>query len=87
MRFVVGRFSLRHVLRAVATSGSQENFTATALLVVIGVALLMESVGLPTGLGAFLTGVLLADSEYRHELDANRGLGVSFWGGLPREPQ
>ncbi|MFQ5994846.1 MAG: monovalent cation:proton antiporter-2 (CPA2) family protein [Acidiferrobacterales bacterium] len=68
---VGGRFSLRHVLRAVATSGSQEIFTATALLVVIGAALLMESVDLPMGLGAFLAGVLLADSEYRHELEAN----------------
>ena len=53
------------------TRGIQEIFTAAALLVVIGVSLLMVGVGLSMSLGAFLAGVLLADSEYRHELEAN----------------
>jgi glutathione-regulated potassium-efflux system ancillary protein KefC/glutathione-regulated potassium-efflux system protein KefB len=46
-------------------------FTAAALLVVIGAALLMEAIGLSMSLGAFLAGVLLADSEFRHELEAD----------------
>ena len=66
-----GRLLLRPVLRTIAESGIQEIFTAAALLVVIGVSLLMVGVGLPMSLGAFLAGVLLADSEYRHELEAN----------------
>ena len=45
-------------------------FTATALLVVLGTAWLMQLAGLSMGLGAFLAGVLLADSEFRHELEA-----------------
>ncbi|MFQ5544465.1 MAG: monovalent cation:proton antiporter-2 (CPA2) family protein [Acidiferrobacterales bacterium] len=66
-----GHFVLRHVFRFVARWGGQEIFTATALLVVIGAALLMDLVGLSMALGSFLAGVLLADSEYRHELEAN----------------
>lgn len=66
-----GRYLLRPVLKAVAESGIQEIFTAAALLVVLGVAVLMESVGLSMTLGAFLAGVLLADSEYRHEIEAS----------------
>ncbi|MBK8017255.1 MAG: cation:proton antiporter [Betaproteobacteria bacterium] len=65
-----GRYLLRPVLRAVAESGIQEIFTAAALLVVIGTALVMQSAGLSMTLGAFLAGVLLADSEYRHEIEA-----------------
>ncbi len=66
-----GRHLLRPVLKAVAGSGIQEVFTAAALLVVIGTALLMEATGLSMTLGAFLAGVLLADSEYRHEIEAS----------------
>jgi glutathione-regulated potassium-efflux system ancillary protein KefC/glutathione-regulated potassium-efflux system protein KefB len=66
-----GRYLLRPVLKAIADSGIQEIFTAASLLVVIGTSLLMASVGLSMSLGAFLAGVLLADSEYRHELEAN----------------
>ncbi len=66
-----GRYVLRPVLRFVASLHSQELFTATALLVVVGTALLMAQVGLSMALGAFLAGVLLADSEYRHELEAD----------------
>lgn len=68
---VGGRYLLRPVLRAVAESGIQEVFTAAALLVVLGTALLMSAVGLSMTLGAFLAGVLLADSEYRHEIEAS----------------
>ncbi len=67
----VGRYVLRYLLRIVARSGTHEVFTATALLTVIGVSYLMELVGLSMALGAFLAGVLLAESEYRHELEAN----------------
>ena len=62
---------LRPVLRVVANTRVQEAFTAAGLLVVLGTALLFQSVGLSMALGAFLAGVLLADSEYRHELEAD----------------
>ncbi|KAF0812065.1 Glutathione-regulated potassium-efflux system protein KefC [Andreprevotia sp. IGB-42] len=68
---VGGHYLLRPALRLVAKSGSNEAFTAAALLLVLGTALLMESAGLSMSLGAFLAGVLLADSEYRHELEAD----------------
>ena len=66
-----GRYLLRYVLRLVARFGTHEVFTATTLLTVVGVALLMQLAGLSTALGAFLAGVLLADSEYRHGLEAD----------------
>lgn len=66
-----GRYALRPVLRLLAAAESPEVFTAAALLLVVGAALLMQSVGLSMSLGAFLAGVLLADSEYRHELQAD----------------
>jgi glutathione-regulated potassium-efflux system protein KefB len=68
---LVGRFALRFALRLVARSRVREIFTAFALLTVTGVALLMQSVGLSMALGAFLAGVLLADSEFRHALEAD----------------
>ena len=68
---VGGRYFLRYVLRLIARFGTHEVFTATALLTVVGAALLMELAGLSMALGAFLAGVLLADSEYRHELEAD----------------
>ena len=66
-----GHYLLRPVLRLVAATHIHEVFTAMALLTVIGTALLMEQVGLSMALGAFLAGVLLADSEYRHQLEAD----------------
>ena len=66
-----GRLLLRPVLRLVARTRVTEVFTAATLLIVIGVALLVSSVGLSMSLGAFLAGVLLADSEFRHELEAD----------------
>ena len=68
---VGGRYLLRPVFRFVARADSVEVFTATALLVVMGVALLMELAGVSATLGAFLAGMLLADSEYRHEMESN----------------
>lgn len=68
---VGGRLLLRPVLRMAARSEIPEIFTATALLVVIGSALLVQAVGMSMVLGAFLAGILLADSEYRHQLEAD----------------
>jgi len=68
---VGGRYLLRPMFRAAARQGgTPEVFTATVLLVVIGTGLLMELAGISMTLGAFLAGVLLADSEYRHEIEA-----------------
>jgi glutathione-regulated potassium-efflux system protein KefB len=65
-----GRYLLRPVFRIVAKAKIQEVSTATALLVVMGTAWLMDQVGVSMALGAFLAGLLLADSEYRHELES-----------------
>lgn len=67
---LVGRVLLRQVFRIVAATQMPEVFTATALLVVAGTAWLLQQAGLSMGLGAFLAGVLLADSEFRHEIEA-----------------
>jgi glutathione-regulated potassium-efflux system ancillary protein KefC/glutathione-regulated potassium-efflux system protein KefB len=66
-----GRYVLRPMLRIVAATRVAEAFTAAGLLVVIATALLVSQVGLSLSLGAFLAGVLLADSEFRHELEAD----------------
>jgi monovalent cation:proton antiporter-2 (CPA2) family protein len=65
----LGHFALPPLLRAVAATGQREVFVALALLLVLGAAALMQAVGLSMALGAFLAGVVLADSEYRHELE------------------
>lgn len=66
-----GRYLMRPLFRFIARTRQTEVFTAAALLLVIGIALLMAQVGLSPALGTFLAGVVLADSEYRHELEAN----------------
>ncbi len=66
-----GRYLLRPVFRAIAATRLRELFVATALLLVIGIALLMNQVGLSAALGTFLAGVVLANSEYRHELESD----------------
>ncbi len=66
-----GRFLMRPVFRYIARTRLREIFTAAALLLVIGIALLMAQVGLSPALGTFLAGVVLAESEYRHELEAD----------------
>jgi glutathione-regulated potassium-efflux system protein KefB len=67
--FAGGRLLLRPALRTIAETKLREVFVAAALLLVIGIAALMEAAGLSMALGAFLAGVILADSEYRHELE------------------
>ena len=64
-----GRYITRPLFRIVADTGSREIFVAFALLLVVGITLLMGLVGLSAALGTFLAGVVLADSEYRHELE------------------
>lgn len=66
-----GRYLTRPLFRVIAETGLREIFTATALLIVMGIALLMQLAGLSMALGAFLAGVLLAESEYRHELESD----------------
>lgn len=68
---IAGRLLIRPLLRIVAKSGLREVFTASALLIVVGIAALMTQVGLSPALGAFLAGVVLANSEYRHELESD----------------
>ena len=68
---LVARYLLRPALRVVAATGTHELFTAASLLIVIGAALAMESIGFSAALGAFGAGVLVADSEYRHQLEAD----------------
>jgi glutathione-regulated potassium-efflux system ancillary protein KefC len=83
---LVGRYLARPLLRFVARSGLREVFSAVALLLVIGVGELMENAGLSMAMGAFLAGVLLASSEYRHALESDiqpfKGLllGLFFMG-------
>jgi len=66
-----GRLLLRPLFRFVVQFGNPEIFTATALLIVIGAGLIANAAGLSMGLGAFIAGMLLADSSYRHELEAD----------------
>ncbi len=80
------RWAARPIFRLVAATRQREAFTATALLLVIGVAILMTMVGLSPALGAFVAGVVLASSEYRHELESDLApfkgllLGIFFLG-------
>ena len=67
----VGTYLTRPLFRFIALAGLREMFTAAALMMVIGIALLMSLVGLSPALGTFLAGVVLANSEYRHELEAD----------------
>ncbi len=66
-----GRYLTRPLFRFISESGLREIFTATALLLVVGIALLMNLVGLSPALGAFIAGVVLANNEYRHELETD----------------
>ncbi|TCT03465.1 monovalent cation:proton antiporter-2 (CPA2) family protein [Aquabacter spiritensis] len=83
---LAGRYLLNPLFRLLARSGAREAMTAAALLVVLGSAGLMAMVGLSMALGAFLAGLLLSESTFRHELEANidafRGLllAVFFMG-------
>ena len=68
---LVGRLVLRHAFRWIARSRTPEIFTAASLGLVVGIAALMQAVGLSMALGAFLGGVLLAESEYKRELETD----------------
>ncbi|MGH1419108.1 MAG: monovalent cation:proton antiporter-2 (CPA2) family protein [Hyphomicrobiaceae bacterium] len=69
--FLFGRFVLSRLYQLVASTKVREAMTASALLTVVGVALLMEMVGLSVALGAFLAGILVADTPYRHQIEAD----------------
>ena len=68
---VIGRYATRPALRAIARTRLREVFTAFALLLVVGIAQVMQLAGVSMALGAFLAGVLLASSEYRHALETD----------------
>ncbi len=68
---LAGRYLLQPAFRAIARTGLRELFTAAALLLVIATAMLMTKVGVSPALGTFLAGMVLARSEYRHELESN----------------
>lgn len=69
--FFLGKFAARPIFRGIAATRVKEVFVAAALAIVIGISLLMMAVGLSPALGTFLAGVVLADSEYRHELESH----------------
>ena len=69
--FLFSRYLMRPFFRFVVKSGAHELITAVGLFIVLAVVSLMDVLGISTTLGAFLTGVLLADSEFRHELEAS----------------
>lgn len=71
LALLASRYIIRPLMHLVALANLREAFTALALLLVVGAALLTSYVGLSPALGAFLGGVLLADSEYSHELESN----------------
>lgn len=68
---LLGNFAFRPLFRYIHTARLREMYTATALLIVVGIAVLMIMVGLSPALGTFLAGVLLASSEFRHELESD----------------
>jgi monovalent cation:proton antiporter-2 (CPA2) family protein len=80
---LAGRFLLTRLYRYIAATGLQEAMTASALLTVIVIVILMNAVGLSAALGAFIAGLVLAESEYRHEIEANiapfEGLLLGFF--------
>jgi monovalent cation:proton antiporter-2 (CPA2) family protein len=68
---LISRYLIRPIFRILAGTHTQEIFTAATLFIVLGVAVLMQKIGLSAALGTFIAGVLLAESEYRHEIEAN----------------
>ncbi len=90
---IVGRYAVNPLLRAIARSRNADAFVAAALLLVLGFAWAMEQIGLSMAMGAFIAGVLLAESEYRHQIEADmlpfRGLllGLFFMSvGMTLDP-
>lgn len=80
---LVGRYLLNPIYRIIATTVVREAMTASALLTIMVVVYLMEHIGLSASLGAFLAGILLADSEFRHQIEADiapfEGLLLGFF--------
>jgi glutathione-regulated potassium-efflux system protein KefB len=68
---LAGRYVLNPVYRIIASTGVREAMTASALLTIVGVVYVMDEFGLSVSLGAFLAGILLADSEFRHQIEAD----------------
>jgi monovalent cation:proton antiporter-2 (CPA2) family protein len=68
---LAGRFLLNRVYAVIARTGVREGMTASALLTVVGIAYLMHLVGMSPALGTFIAGILLADSEYRHQIESD----------------
>jgi glutathione-regulated potassium-efflux system protein KefB len=79
---IFGHYVLNSLYRLVAATKVKEAMTASALLTVVGVALAMEHVGLSAALGSFIAGVILADSEYRHQIEADLAPFVGLLLGL-----
>jgi monovalent cation:proton antiporter-2 (CPA2) family protein len=69
--FLLGKFASRPIFRTIASTRVHEIFVAAALALIVGISLLMTAVGLSPALGTFLAGVVLAESEYRHELESD----------------
>jgi CPA2 family monovalent cation:H+ antiporter-2/glutathione-regulated potassium-efflux system ancillary protein KefC len=69
--FLLGKFASRPIFRTIAATRVREIFVAAALALVVGISLLMTAVGLSPALGTFLAGVVLANSEFRHELESD----------------
>jgi monovalent cation:proton antiporter-2 (CPA2) family protein len=68
---VIGKYLLKYIFKFIATTHLREIFTAVSLLLIIGISMLMDSVGLSMAFGSFLAGLLMADSEFRFELEVN----------------
>jgi len=68
---LVGRFALNPLLKIISNYGSRESMTAAGLLIVVGAAFLMQSSGLSMGMGAFVAGIMLANSSFRHQLESD----------------
>lgn len=71
MVLLIGRFAINPLLRAVAATGVREILSAATLLIVLGTALLMQASGLTMGMGAFLAGIILGNSSFRHQLEGD----------------
>lgn len=79
---LISRYLIRPAFRLIVASRTREIFTAATLFIVLGVAVLMQKIGLSAALGTFIAGVLLAESEYRHEIEANLEPFKSLFMGL-----
>ncbi|WP_444997716.1 monovalent cation:proton antiporter-2 (CPA2) family protein [Aliikangiella sp. IMCC44359] len=71
MLLFAGRFLLNYLLKIVSRYGSRESMTALSLLIVVGAAFLMDAAGLSMGMGAFVAGIMLANSSFRHQIESD----------------